>query len=226
MTRPVLDGMRRRPDPASVPASRRHLLIWSAVAGVHLAAVAAVWMGGALGVSEASREGGLILVSLVTEPVALPGEAKGGVALGAGLPVPVAVNIPIAVPSAALLAAPTVSSVPTSPLAIAVATKGEVLAAAPAPIAEVFVPPSFLSRQEPVYPERARRAGVEGVVGVRIALAADGSVRQVELTQSSGSRLLDDAALTAARASTFAPASRNRTPVESEAVASYRYELR
>ena len=226
MTRPVLDGTLCGPDPANVLASRRHRLIWAAVAGVHLAAVAAVWMGGALGVSEASREGGLILVSLVTEPVALPGEAKGGVALGAGLPVPVAVNIPIAVPSAALLAAPTVSSVPTSPLAIAVATKGEVLAAAPAPIAEVFVPPSFLSRQEPVYPERARRAGVEGVVGVRIALAADGSVRQVELTQSSGSRLLDDAALTAARASTFAPASRNRTPVESEAVASYRYELR
>ena len=226
MTRPVLDGTRCGPDPTKVLASRRHRLIWTAVASVHLAAVAAVWMGGALGVSEASREGGLILVSLVTEPVALPGEAKGGVALGAGLPVPVAVNIPIAVPSAALLAAPTVSSVPTSPLAIAVATKGEVLAAAPAPIAEVFVPPSFLSRQEPVYPERARRAGVEGVVGVRIALAADGSVRQVELTQSSGSRLLDDAALTAARASTFAPASRNRTPVESEAVASYRYELR
>ena len=226
MTRPVLDGTRCGPDPTKVLASRRHRLIWTAVAGVHLAAVAAVWMGGALGVSEASREGGLILVSLVTEPVALPGEAKGGVALGAGLPVPVAVNIPVAVPSAALLAAPTVSSVPTSPLAIAVATKGEVLAAAPAPIAEVFVPPSFLSRQEPVYPERARRAGVEGVVGVRIALAADGSVRQVELTQSSGSRLLDEAALAAARASTFAPASRNRTPVESEAVASYRYELR
>ena len=226
MTRPVLDGTRCGPDPANVLASRRHRLIWTAVAGVHLAAVAAVWMGGALGVSEASREGGLILVTLVTEPVALPGETKGGVALGAGLPVPVAVNIPVAVPSAALLAAPTVSSVPTSPLAIAVATKGEVLAAAPAPAAEVFVPPSFLSRQEPVYPERARRAGVEGVVGVRIALAADGSVRQVELTQSSGSRLLDEAALTAARASTFAPASRNRTPVESEAVASYRYELR
>ena len=227
MTRPVLDGTQARPDPASVPQSHRHLLIWSAVAGGHLAAIAAVWMGGALGVSEASREGGLILVTLVTEPVALPGEAKGGVALGAGLPVPVAVNVPVAVPSAApLVAAPMIASVPTSASAIAVATKGEVLAAAPAPAAEVFVPPSFLSRQEPVYPERARRAGVEGVVGVRIALAADGSVRQVELTQSSGSRLLDEAALTAARASTFAPASRNRTPVESEAVASYRYELR
>jgi len=227
MTRPVLDGTRRRPDPASVPESRRHLLIWSAVAGGHLAAVAAVWMGGALGVSEASREGGRSLVTLLAEPVALPGEAKGGVALGAGLPVPVALNVPVAVPSAApLVASPVASSVPTSAVAVAVATKGEVLAVAPAPAAEVFVPPSFLSRQEPAYPERARRAGVEGVVGVRITLAPDGSVRQVELTQSSGSRLLDEAALTAARASTFAPASRNQTPVESEAVASYRFELR
>jgi protein TonB len=197
------------------------------VAGVHLAAVAAVWMGGALGVSEAAREGGLVLVTLVTEPVALPGEAKGGVALGAGLPVPVALNVAVAVPSSApLVASPIIASVPTSIAAVAVATKGEVLAAAPAPVAEVFVPPSFLSRHEPAYPERARRAGVEGVVGVRIALAPDGSVRQVELTQSSGSRLLDEAALAAARTSTFSPASRNRTLVESEAVASYRFELR
>jgi protein TonB len=197
------------------------------VAGVHLAAVAAVWMGGAIGVSEASREGGLVMVTLLAEPVALPGEAKGGVALGAGLPVPVATNVTVAVPSPAPSAAtPVASATSTSGAAVAVATKGEVLAAAPAPVAEVFVPPSFLFRQEPAYPERARRAGVEGVVGVRIALAADGSVRQVELTQSSGSRHLDEAALTAARASTFAPALRNRTPVESEAVASYRYELR
>jgi TonB family protein len=197
------------------------------VAGAHLVAVAAVMMGGAVGVSEASREGGMVLVTLVAEPVALPGEAKEGVALGAGLPVPVALNVPVAIPSASpLVATPTITSVPTSIAAVAIATKGEVLAAAPAPVAEVFVPPSFLSRQEPTYPERARRAGVEGIVGVRIALAPDGSVRQVELTQSSGSRLLDEAALAAARASTFSPASRNRSPVEAEAVASYRFELR
>ena len=224
MTRPVLDGTWARPDPANVLASRRHRLIWTAVAGGHLAAVAAVWMGGALGVSEASREGGLVMVTLLAEPVALPGEAKGGAALGAGLPVPVAMNVPVAVPSAAPLVEPVASSSPTS--GAAVATKGEVLAAAPAPVAEVFVPPSFLFRQEPVYPERARRAGVEGVVGVRIALAPDGAVRQVELTQSSGSRHLDEAALAAARASTFSPASRNRSPVGAEAVASYRFELR
>lgn len=199
---------------------RRHRLIWTAVAGAHLAAVAAVWMGGAVGVGEAAREGGMVLVTLVAEPVALPGEAQGGVALGAGLPVSVEPK-PAVVPAAA----PVVPAV--TPVALpAVPTQGRVLAAAPAPVAEVFVPPAFLSRQEPAYPERARRAGAEGVVGVRIALAADGSVRQVELTRSSGSRLLDDAALAAARASTFVPARRNHAPVEAEAVASYRFELR
>ena len=204
--------------------SRRHRLIWTAVAGVHLAAVAAVWVGGAAGVGEASREGGMVLVTLVAEPVALPGEAPDGVALGAGLPVPVEpplVSAPAAAP--AVVARPAGIS---AAAAVAVPTQGRVLAAAPAPVAEVFVPPAFLFRQEPAYPERARRAGAEGVVGVRIALAADGAVRQVELTQSSGSRLLDEAALAAARASTFAPASRNHAPVAAEAVASYRFELR
>jgi protein TonB len=114
--------------------------------------------------------------------------------------------------------APIVPATPAEPRGVAVA--------APAPVAEVFVPPAFRVRQEPAYPERARRAGVAGVVGVRIALAADGSVRAVELTASSGSRLLDEAALEAARSSTFEPATRGRAPVSSEAVASYRFELR
>jgi protein TonB len=216
--------MRRRPDPASVLESRRHRLIWTAVGCVHLVAVAAVLVGGTVGVSEASREGGMVLVTLVAEPVALPGEAKGGVALGAGLPVPVTPSLaaPAVVPESAQLA-----SLPSVPaVAPVIPTQGAVIAATPSPVAEVFVPPSFLFRQEPAYPERARRAGAEGVVGVRIALASDGSVRQVELTQSSGSRLLDEAALAAARGSSFAPASRNRAPVDSEAVASYRFELR
>jgi protein TonB len=154
----------------------------------------------------------------------LPGEAKGGVALGAGLPVPVAPSL--ATPVAPIVSSPPASSPSAQAVAAAVPSQGQVLAVAPAPVAEVFVPPSFLFRQEPAYPERARRAGAEGVVGVRIVLAANGSVRQVELTQSSGSRLLDEAALTAARASSFAPASRNRAPVDSEAVATYRFELR
>ena len=227
MTRPVLDGPRPGSDPAGVPERRRHRLIWSVVGCAHLAAVAAVWVGGAAGLGEPAREGGLILVTLVTEPIALPGEAKGGVALGAGLPVvgvpAVAVAVPAVPPMSVVSAAPASSAIVP---AAAIATKGEVLAIAPAPVAEVFVAPSFLSRQEPTYPERARRAGAEGVVGVRLVLAADGSVRAVELTRSSGSWLLDEAALAAARASTFTPALRDRVPVAAEAEASYRFVLR
>jgi protein TonB len=208
-----------------VSESRRHRLIWTAVACAHAMALGAVWIGGLRGAGEPAAEGGHILVTLLPEPVALPGEAKQGAALGAGLSLPVTpafvVAPPAEIPSTtAPLAAPVAAVAP-----VTAEPKG-VTPAPPAPVAEVFVPPAFRARQEPIYPERARRAGVVGVVGVRIALAADGAVRAVELTASSGSRQLDEAALAAARASTFEPATRNRAPVESEAVANYRFELR
>jgi periplasmic protein TonB len=188
-------------------------------------ALGAVWIGGLRVTGESAVEGGHILVTLLPEPVALPGEAKQGAALGAGLSLPVTPAFVAAPPAEvpprtapAASPAPVVPTVPAEPRGLALA--------APAPVAEVFIPPAFRVRQEPAYPERARRAGVAGVVVVRIALAADGSVRAAELTASSGSRLLDEAALAAARSSTFDPATRGRAPVESEAVASYRFELR
>ena len=188
-------------------------------------ALGAVWIGGLRGAGEPATEGGHILVTLHPEPVAMPGEAKQGAALGAGLTLP-ATPAFVAVPPAEipLATAPVVS--PLAAVAPVTAEPKGVNVAPRAPVAEVFVPPAFRARQEPTYPERARRAGVAGVVGVRIVLAADGTVRQVELTASSGSRLLDEAALEAARTSTFEPATRNRTRVESEAVANYRFELR
>ena len=195
------------------------------MACAHAMALGAVWVGGLRGVGEPATEGGHILVTLLPEPVALPGEAKEGAALGAGLTLPVT---PAFVAAPAAVFPPVTAPVVASPAVVAPAAAAPrgVAVAAPAPVAEVFVPPAFRTRQEPAYPERARRAGVAGVVGVRIALAADGTVRAVELTVSSGSRLLDEAALAAARASTFEPATRDRAPVESEAVASYRFELR
>jgi TonB family protein len=208
-----------------VTERRRHRLIWSAVACAHAMALGAVWIGGMRGAGEPSAEGGHILVTLLPEPVALPGEAKEGAALGAGLALPVTPAF-VPAPPAAVPVATVPAAAPVASVASLTAEPKGVSVAPPAPVAEVFVPPAFRARQEPAYPERARRAGVAGVVGVRIALAADGTVRRVELTASSGSRLLDEAALEAARASTFEPATRNRAPVESEAVANYRFELR
>ena len=93
-------------------------------------------------------------------------------------------------------------------------------------VAEVFLPPAFRVHQEPAYPERARRAGVEGLVTVRISLSASGEIAEVAVVGSSGSRLLDEAAVAAARSSIFTPAARGGVPVSAEATATYRFELR
>jgi hypothetical protein len=87
-----------------VSERRRHRLIWSAVACVHAMALGAVWIGGMRGAGEPSAEGGHILVTLLPEPVALPGEAKEGAALGAGLSLPVTPAFVPAPPAAAPVA--------------------------------------------------------------------------------------------------------------------------
>jgi protein TonB len=44
------------------------------------------------------------------------------------------------------------------------------------------------------YPMAARRRNIQGQVGVRFILRGDGSVHSIQITQSSGQSLLDDAA--------------------------------
>lgn len=87
-------------------------------------------------------------------------------------------------------------------------------------------PPSFLERVEPAYPLRARRAGQDGAVTVRLRLAASGDLLAAEVVRGSGSALLDEAALIAARASRYAPARSAGHPVEAETEATYRFVLR
>jgi len=164
-----------------------------------------------------------MILLLSPEPVALPGEQLAGQALGAGLPFAVAARPVVATPTAPgpVVAAATDPSAELSPV-----PGPTMLAAGPVALAALFIPPAFVERVEPLYPERARRAGVEGVATVRVQLDPAGAVVAVELVQASGSRLLDDAALAAARASRFAPASRDAATVASEALATYRFELR
>lgn len=56
------------------------------------------------------------------------------------------------------------------------------------------------------YPAEARRAGIYGTLRMLVTLKKDGSVKEVAILQSSGSRILDDAAIRIVRlASPFAP---------------------
>lgn len=54
-------------------------------------------------------------------------------------------------------------------------------------------------RISPIYPSMARRSGIEGKVIVLVTVSPSGRVSNARLTSSSGSTLLDEAALKAAR---------------------------
>ncbi len=58
----------------------------------------------------------------------------------------------------------------------------------------------------PSYPAAARRRGLEGTATLSLDIAADGTVTAVRLDESSGHKLLDDAATEAAWSWTFLPA--------------------
>lgn len=192
---------------------------------VHLVAMASVVASGAWRAQgSAEPSGGVILVQLVTEPMGLPGEVKLGVAVGGGAPVAPVPAVRVLAPVSTLIAPTNASS---SEFVAPVSVSPTSVLAVPAVVSTpVFVAPRFKSRPDPVYPERARRAGTEGRVTVRLRISAAGEVVSAEVAESSGSASLDASALAAARASTFDPASTGDRPVPAEASATYRFELR
>jgi protein TonB len=83
-------------------------------------------------------------------------------------------------------------------------------AAAPPPqdtCAEPMVKPKAIAVVEPAYTESARAAGLQGRVRVEITVGPDGRVTNARVLQGLGQGL-DEAAIAAARASTFSAATR------------------
>lgn len=78
----------------------------------------------------------------------------------------------------------------------------------------VEVEPQVITKNPPVYPELARKAGVEGVVYLDILVDKEGRVRDVQVLKPSGSNVgFEEAALEAAKKWTFSPAIQNGKPV-------------
>ncbi|MGB0467370.1 MAG: energy transducer TonB [Pontibacterium sp.] len=65
---------------------------------------------------------------------------------------------------------------------------------------------SYQQQVPPVYPRIARKRGQQGTVWLRAYVKASGEVGQVSVSESSGFRLLDKAALKAVRQWRFTPA--------------------
>ncbi len=98
-----------------------------------------------------------------------------------------------------------------APVVVAPAPPAPVVAAPPRVEPEPVVEAprfnaAYLNNPPPAYPLSARRRGIEGRVLVRAEVLADGSCNRVELKKTSGSELLDQAALEAVRKWHFVPA--------------------
>lgn len=98
--------------------------------------------------------------------------------------------------------------------AVPVATPAQTQAPAPATAApdatplyepRVVVDARFISRVAPAYPDIAREQGASGTAIVLATVGPTGNVISVAIDQSTGNKLLDAAAMSAARASRFAP---------------------
>ena len=126
-------------------------------------------------------------------------------------------------PAAADAADAARASTPTAPAAPAAP------AAPSAARAETVTPPSFsaayLRNPPPAYPAAARRNGEEGTVTLRVLVSAEGSPTRIELERSSGSRLLDAAAIEAVRGWRFQPARRGSQAIEDWALVPLRFRL-
>ena len=86
-------------------------------------------------------------------------------------------------------------------------------AAPPAGIPDpILTKPTPLDNPPPPYPARAVARGIEGTVQLTLSISADGRVTGVELDVSSGSALLDRAALAAVRRWRFRPGERDGVP--------------
>jgi TonB family protein len=87
------------------------------------------------------------------------------------------------------------------------------------------LPPKVESLVQPSYPEDARKAGIEGTAIVEVTVSADGTVLGCSLATSSGNVLMDAAAISAAKASKFAPGTRDGKPVVTKVRMPIRFKL-
>ncbi|WP_110955076.1 energy transducer TonB [Anaerosinus massiliensis] len=78
--------------------------------------------------------------------------------------------------------------------------------------------PSIQSHVEPTYPDQAKQAGQEGTVVLQVQVLENGSTGNVVIYQSSGWRLLDDAAIEAVEQWSFNPAKERES---GQAIVSY-----
>jgi protein TonB len=93
------------------------------------------------------------------------------------------------------------------------------------PFYKVEVKPRIVDVPVPAYPEAVRNAGIEGTATIQLLLDLDGSVMDARVLNSSGSQMLDAAAVEAAMKARFTPAMQQDKPVRVWISFPYRFRL-
>jgi TonB family protein len=75
--------------------------------------------------------------------------------------------------------------------------------------------PAVTKSVNPVYPEEAKKNGIEGTIVLKVLVDKDGNVKKAEVTRrTDGSVALEQAAIDAAKQWTFKPATIKKQPVQ------------
>jgi protein TonB len=85
---------------------------------------------------------------------------------------------------------------------------------------------AYLSNPAPKYPAAARRLRLQGTATLRVLVSAEGRPMTVTLQKTSGTRVLDEAALDAVQQWSFVPARRGSKPVAAEVDVPLRFTLK
>jgi periplasmic protein TonB len=102
----------------------------------------------------------------------------------------------------------------------------EAATAPPTPSGPVVITDSdFINKVDPDYPEMAKEEGAQGDVQIRITIGPQGQVLAAEIASSSGNPQLDQAALKAAKESTFKPPLVNGVPTQRDYIIDYTFSL-
>lgn len=83
----------------------------------------------------------------------------------------------------------------------------------------------YLHNTKVPYPLEAKRLGIEGTVVLKVVVSPQGKAEMIEVSTSSGSAVLDAAAVTAVRDWRFLPAHRGRQAVTEAVVVPIRFSL-
>ena len=212
--------------PAGKPAQRTgtELALWVLlVAGIHVAVVPSVWNHPMQPrVRHAPQEIELLRPApVVPEPPRVEPPKAVERAKPVEPPKPVLAPVPPAALRTPVAEAPQPDTMAVAENLTAPKNGGPVAAVPTAPPTRMEEPVTeptgyagYLNNPAPQYPKAALRMGMQGRVVLHVRVLASGHVGAVEIKQSSGKELLDEAALTAVLGWTFAPARHGNMPID------------